>query len=104
MGARAACRGSFRLNGGLPPIATLPIETTGGDRNEQTLVSKAEWQRDLARLERASATEAHNRAQRATSVDLKRRYLMSADLHAEASKLYEQLAVVFDRLHAIEPS
>ena len=62
---------------------------------------KGEWQRDLARLERATAAELYDRADGATTMELKRKHVIAAELHAEAADLCDRLAVVYDRLDAL---
>ena len=76
-------------------------QSSGGDRNELELAGKGEWQRDLANLERATAAELYDRAEGATTVELRRKYVIAAELHTEAADLCDRLAVVFDRLDAL---
>jgi len=65
------------------------------------LVSKGEWQRDLATLERAAANECYERATHAATKELKRTHVLAADLHTEAADLCDRLATVYDRLDAL---
>jgi len=63
--------------------------------------SKGDWQRDLAMLERATATEFYGRAKQAATRQLKRRHVLAAELHTEAADLCDRLADVYDRLDAL---
>ena len=62
------------------------------------LASKGEWQRDLATVERAKATQRYEQAEHAATMELKRAHVFAAELHIEAADLCERLADVYDRL------
>jgi hypothetical protein len=87
-----------RLTALFAVIRTVSRVSRRGERDELELRTKGEWQRDLARLERASAAECCERADQAATIELKRPHVIAAELHTEAAELCERLAYVYDRL------